>query len=378
MDGRTAYDRIAVFGGGNGGLALAGLLSLAGHDVTLSDHPAFFERLRPAQSQGIDVIADAGPLSGHAELEVTDDLRSWATDADLIAVTTQAYGHAPLARELATVLDDGQHVILLPGSSLGALEFFQAFRQAGGITEPVIAESNTLVFAARRTENPSEVRIKHWASEVFVAALSPASTGDVLEPLGELYPQCRAATDVLELALLNLNPYVHSAAAVLSIAGVEGAGGQWRHYVDGITPSTAMVMRDLDSERINVCEALGYRTAPIEQLFHSAGYSASASGDLLADMTSTPVLREARGPFDIGYRYYTEDTGVGLTVTCLLGEQLGIPMPTHRSLVHLCGIMTGVDYFAACTRSPERLGIGDLDGPGLREFFSVPSHPNLV
>jgi opine dehydrogenase len=146
--------------------------------------------------------------------------------------------------------------------------------------------------------------------------LSPASTGEILEPLRELYPQCRAATDVLELALLNLNPYVHSAAAILSIAGVEGAGEQWRHYVDGITPSTAKVMRDLDRERVTVCEELGYRTEPIEQLFHLSGYAASSSGDLLVDMTSTAVLREERGPFDISYRYLHR--GYGRRAHCCL------------------------------------------------------------
>ena len=228
------------------------------------------------------------------------------------------------------------------------------------------------MFAARRTENPREVRIKHWAAEVFVAALGLGHTDEVLELLHRLFPQCRAASDVLEVALLNLNPYVHSAAAVLSIAGVEGSAGQWRHYVDGITPSTAKTMRNLDNERISVCAELGYRTTPIEELFQRAGYTASASGDLVADMTSTSVLREARGPFSIDYRYYTEDTGVGLAAICLLGEQLEIPMPTHRSLVHLCGVMADVDYFAECTRSPDRLGISNRDGPALREFFSGP------
>ena len=370
MAARSTYERIAVFGGGNGGLALAGHLSLAGRSVTLSDHPAFYERLLPVRDGGVDVIGDDGPLSGHARPEVTDDLQAWAAEADLIAVTTQAYGHAPLARALATLLRDDHHVVLLPGSCLGALEFWQNFRDAGGTTEPVVAESNTLVFAARRTDNPREVRIKHWATEVFVAALLPERTSEVLEPLRGLYPQCSRATDVLELALLNLNPYVHSAAAVLSIAGVEGSNGTWRHFVDGITPSTALVMRALDDERIRVCASLGYRTDPIEVLFHRAGYLASASGDLVADMTSTRVVREARGPFDIGYRYYTEDTGLGLTVNCLLGEQLGIPMPTHRSLVHLCSVMTGVEYFSECSRSPESLGIDGLDAAGLREFFS--------
>ena len=365
-----AYPNVAVFGGGNGGLALAGLLSLGGHSVTLTDGPDFYPALHAVRDNGVEVIGEAGPGSGRAEPVVTDDMEAWASGADLIAVVTQAYGHAPLAARLAPYLRDGQHVVLLPGSGLGALEFRREYRRAGGDADPVLAESNTLVFAARRTEVPDQVRIKHWATEVFVAAVAAEQTPEIVEPLSRIFPQCRPATDTLELAVLNLNPYVHSAAAVLSIAGVEGTRGDWRHYVDGITPSTAVVMRDLDNERIALCRELGYRTQPIEELFRRAGYTETATGDMLADMTSTEVLREARGPFDITYRYYSEDTGIGLTVVCLLGEQLGLAMPTHRALIHLCGVMSGIDFFSACTRSPDRLGISGLDADGLRDFFS--------
>src|SRR5262249_15071363 len=155
----------------------------------------------------------------------------------------------------------------------------------------------------------------------------------------------------LETCLLNLNPYVHSAPAVLSISAVERSGGNFYHYIDGITPSTAKVMRVLDGERVAVCERLGYRADSGAGIFYRAGYMGQLTGGWVADMQSKPVLREAKGPFDIKYRYYTEDTGVGLTVVHSIGRRLGLPMPTHHALVHLCGVMNGVDYFAACTRS---------------------------
>src|SRR5205085_12614439 len=136
----------------------------------------------------------------------------------------------------------------------------------------VVAESNTFVCAARRTEVPNQVRIKHWATEVFVAALPAADTPRALEPLGELFPQCVAAADTLETCLLNLNPYVHSAPAVLSVSAVERSGGNFSHYVDGITPSTSKAMIALDDERIACCRALGYRDWNVAKIFYRAGY----------------------------------------------------------------------------------------------------------
>ena len=94
------------------------------------------------------------------------------------------------------------------------------------------------------------------------------------------------------------------------------------------------------------------------------------TGDWVADMQSKPVLRGAKGPFSIKYRYYTEDTGVGLTVVYSIGRQLGIPMPTHHALIHLCGVMNEVDYFAQSTRSLPALGITEATPSSLKALFS--------
>jgi opine dehydrogenase len=366
-----AYESVTVFGAGNAGFAAAAMLSLAGRRVTLSDFPEFEAALRPVRETGvIDLVRQDGPWEGRARVHaVTTSVAEAVRGADAVFVCTQAHAHGRLGREAAPHLRDGQHVLLLPGSCFGAWEFRRGHREAGGAARVVVAESNTFPCAARRTEVPNQVRIKHWATEVFLAALPAADTPRALEPLRALFPQCAAAADTLETCLLNLNPYVHSAPAVLSISAVERSGGNFYHYVDGITPSTARVMKELDGERVAVCRRLGYRTESVAEIFYRAGYMGQLTGDWVADMQSRPVLCEAKGPFDIKYRYYTEDTGVGLTVVHSIGRRLGLAMPTHYALVHLCGVMNGVDYFAACTRSLEALGIPDTEGAALRKRF---------
>jgi opine dehydrogenase len=261
-------------------------------------------------------------------------------------------------------------VLLLPGSCFGAWEFRTNLKKAGGKAKVIVAEGNTLVFATRKTTVPNQSRIKHWATEVFLAALPASDTASVLKPFSELFPQCVAAADTLEACLLNLNPYVHSAPAVLSISAVEKSKGEFFHYMDGITPSTAKAMIALDNERIAVCKALGYCDWSVAKIFYRAGYMGQLTGDWVADMQSKPVLREAKGPFDIKYRYYTEDTGVGLTVIYSIGTRLGIPMPTHHALIHLCGVMNETDYSAGCTRTLDALGIKASNPKSLRALFS--------
>lgn len=367
-----SYDHVTVFGGGNAAFAVAACMSLKGKQVTLCDFPEFAGAIAPIKDAGtVDLIRQDGPLEGLARIhKVTTDIAEAVTGADLILICAQAHAHGRLAKEAAAHLVDGQHVLLLPGSCFGAWEFRRNLDAAGCSAELVVAESNTLMFATRKTPVPNQSSIKHWATEVFLAALPAADTAKVLPPFAELFPQCVACDDTLEACLLNLNPYVHSAPAVLSISAVERADGQFSHYVDGITTSTAKVMISLDNERIAVCKALGYRDWSVARIFYRAGYMGQLTGDWVADMQSKPVLKGARGPFDIKYRYYTEDTGVGLTAIHSIGQRLGIPMPTHHGLIHLCGVMNETDYFADCTRSLAALGITESESAALRRRFA--------
>lgn len=368
------YQNITVFGGGNAAFAVAATLSLQGAEVTLCDFPEFEAAIAPVGETGfVDLIRQDGPYEGKAKIhKVTTNLSEAVDGSDLVVVCTQAAAHGRLGKELSNLLQDGQHVLLLPGSCFGAWEFKRNYELAGGAADIKIAESNTLVFATRRTEEPHQSRIKHWATQVFIAGLTSKDTEAVLIPFQEYFPQCEAAEDILETCLFNLNPYVHSAPAVLSISAVERCetlGKDFFHYVDGITPSTARVMIALDEERVALARKLGYRDWSVAEIFYRAGYMSQLTGDWVADMQSKPVLKEAKGPFNRQYRYYTEDTGVGLTVVHALGKRFGIPMPSHEALIHLCGVFNETDYFQNCSRTPEVLGMqGDSPGTFKSQF----------
>ena len=367
-----SYERVTVFGGGNAAFAVAACMSLKGREVTLCDFPEFEQFIAPVRAAGeIELLRQDGPMEGRAKIHrVTTNVAEAVKSADLLLVCAQAHAHRRLGREAAPHLRNGQHVLLLPGSCFGAWEFRAGMESAGGaMPRIVLAEGNTLVFATRRVGAPNQSLIKHWATEVFIAALPAGDTEKILKPFAEIFPQCVAAKDTLETCLLNLNPYVHSAPAVLSISAVERSNGSFRHYVDGITPSTAKAMIALDEERVTLCRQLGYRDWSVAKIFYRAGYMGQLTGDWVADMQSKPVLAEAKGPFDIKYRYYTEDTGVGLAVVHSIGRRLRVRMPTHHALIHLVGVMNDTDYFASCTRSLEGLGISDSDGASLRARF---------
>ena len=110
------HKTIAVLGAGNGGSAVAGDMTLAGHTCRLFEFPEYAANIEPIQAQGgIQVTGIA--RTGFARVELaTRDLAQAVEGAELIMVTTVALAHTRLARELGPVIEDGQVVILWPGS----------------------------------------------------------------------------------------------------------------------------------------------------------------------------------------------------------------------------------------------------------------------
>ena len=90
----------AVIGAGNGGIAMAGYLSLIGYKVNLFNRT--FENILPLIER--PRIRLTGEIEGEGELNtVTSNLREAIEDADIIMVTVPAMGHYALAKDMAPI-----------------------------------------------------------------------------------------------------------------------------------------------------------------------------------------------------------------------------------------------------------------------------------
>ena len=150
-------DLIAVLGGGNGGHAIAANLSLAGFKVNFFELPQFAEsfekvlRTKEIQIQGISI-------DGVAKLNLaTTDIQQAIKDAEVIFVITPAFGHKAMAEVCAPFVQDGQIIVLMPGSG-GSLEFVNIFKQRKVKREVTFAESCTLPYGAR-LKGPGHVSV---------------------------------------------------------------------------------------------------------------------------------------------------------------------------------------------------------------------------
>jgi opine dehydrogenase len=351
--------RIAVLGSGAGGTAVAFDCASHGHEVRLFDFPRFAEN--------VAAIARTGSISADGDIEGTapvasagHDIDEALADAELVYVVGPAYATEPFGEAVRGRLTAGQTVIVSPSSCGGAL----AFRRAAGLDPDDrsirLAETSTLHYAVRLVA-PGSIRVflKLRAGNLL-AALPGADTAAVLEQIADVYPGMEPAGNVLQTSLQNANPIIHPAVTLANAARIEGTGGDFLFYEEGVTDAVGRLIEALDAERIAVGRALGLEILPDPEMGVRQGYMLEANYG--SGYRRAPGFRGIGAQPALDHRYLNEDVGYGLVFMSRLGDQTGVETPVMDSVIRLASVLMDHDYAAEGRRTPETLGIGAL-GP---------------
>jgi opine dehydrogenase len=370
-------DLIAVLGGGNGGHAIAANLSLAGFKVNFFELPQFAEsfekvlRTKEIQIQGISI-------DGVAKLNLaTTDIQQAIKDAEVIFVITPAFGHKAMAEVCAPFVQDGQIIVLMPGSG-GSLEFINIFKQKKVKREVTFAESCTLPYGAR-LKGPGHVSVLINAMILPTGVFPSKKTEEVIPKLKQFYSMIIPAKDVLEAAINNPNPIVHPVATLLSATRIEHSKGEFYLYAEAMTPAVARTYESLNQERLSICKALGYKLHHWDNLEfkdYNLGETEeecryrilNTSMDAAFGKDGIYAGIKMKGPEHLKDRYVTEDVPYGMVLLSTLGDLLGVPTPTHDAVIQLASIINRTDYWKT-GRGMKQLGLSTLDKKGLKKFL---------
>jgi len=349
--------KITVLGAGAGGTAVAFDCASHGHEVRLFDFAQFPENIAAVASQG--GINAEGDISGFGVIaHAGDDIDAALNDAELIYVVGPAYSTEPFGKAVAGKLQPGQTVIVSPSSCGGAL----AFKQSAGLQleddSVRVAETSTLHYAVRLAE-PGKIRVflKLKAGNLL-AALPNRDTDDILRLIADVYPSMEPARSVLQTSLQNANPIIHPAVTLANAARIEGTGGDFLFYEEGVSDSTGRLIEALDNERIAIGAKLGIEILPDPQMGMRQGY-------MLEDNYGNGY-RKAPGFLGIGaqphldHRYLNEDVGYGLVFMSRLARQIGVGTPTMDAMIQVTSVLMQRDYADEALRTPQGLGIGEL------------------
>jgi opine dehydrogenase len=261
-------------------------------------------------------------------------------------------------------LQDCHIVVLNPGRTLGAIEFERIIRQEGCKTSPLIAETETLIYASR-SDGPAQARIFSIKETVPLAALPAKRTEEVLEALRPAYPQFIDGVSVLHTGLNNMGAIFHPALTLLNAGRIESTRGDFQFYIDGVTPSVARVLEVLDRERVTVASALGIRARTALEWLKMA-YDATGD-DLYEAIHNQPGYYGIKAPALLNHRYITEDVPMSLVPIASLGQQYGVSVRGIDAIIRLACIIHRTDYWRR-GRTTEKLGIRDLSVGELTQY----------
>ena len=343
-------EEIAVLGGGNGSLTMAGDMSLAGYNIRMwTAFPREFDTLYKTKTVKLKGLGRQG--AANIAL-VTKDLGEAISNAQIICCPTPAFAQADIAKLLGPHLEDGQILFLSPGS-LGSLLCGKIFKENGFWKDITIAEPGTLPYLTRKV-SVDEVLISGQAVKLPVGVFPAKNTDRTINALQELFPAIHAVENALSIALLNVGPIIHSVLMLLNTGPIEHFES-WDIHNEGTTKSVKKLILAHDQERIAIREALGLNshhypfsdhyddTSENEWMYGRKGHT---------DLVESESWREAL-TFD--YRYIREDVKCNLALLCSLGNLCGVETPIADSLLRLIGVIADED-FEKTGRTLENLG----------------------
>jgi opine dehydrogenase len=359
---------ITVIGAGIGGVYLAAMLGLRGctirlHDIDQTKLSAF------GNEKGVQVD---GPDGGFVAFEaVTADLRIAAEGADILVICTGGTFQESVARSLASLLCDGQIILLVQGNTGGALVVRRALEEAGCKADVDIAEMDNYPMSAWR-RGPTRIDPIVVKKGLQIAAFPGIRTDIVYERLGPLFPTSVKAPNIAYTGFVNANAMLHVANCVGN-AGLIDRGIQYKFYAEGVTPMVGKVYQAINSERVAVAAALGATVPDLaewwELTYGVREKTLSESAQKLTFRSDGPY--QATGtPKSFEHKYVSEDVPVGLIPMSEIGRAVGVPTPAIDAIIRIASIMAGSD-FASDARTLDRMGLLGKDATGIRKVLET-------
>ncbi|WP_417515544.1 NAD/NADP octopine/nopaline dehydrogenase family protein [Minwuia sp.] len=354
--------RIAVLGGGHGAYAATADLAEQGHETILWRRDG--TALQPVIDSGTIRLTDADGTRDVA-VGATADIGEAVRGADLILMPGPAQAQTDIARAMAPHLNDGQAILMPPGS-FGTWLVSKILKEAGCTGALMFGESGTLPYLTRKQQDGSIAIITRATR--LPTGVFPYAKADAAFPVFEAaYPAIEWLTDGLDGALMNAGPVIHP-PLILMNAGPIQHFEHWDIHNEGTQPAIRSVTDALDNERIAVREAFGYGAPhfPLADHYDPARAEwmyGNAAHDRLV------VSSKWRENLDLHtHRYMREDVQIGLSFLVSCGRAAGVETPVASGLLAIAGGILGEDLYAT-GRTLESVGLGGRNVGELRQIM---------
>ena len=361
--------KVAVLGGGNGSHTISADLTLKGLTVNMFEMEQFAENMQGVfKTKIIEMSGVAG--SGKAKLNmVTSDIAQAIKGVEVIFLPLPGFVIASYTRLLAPHLEDGQIVVMIPGT-MSALEFLTGIREHGCEHDVLVAETGGLPFATRLIA-PGKVKTFHIRASMALGTIPGNRYLEVYEKIKAYYPFVPKKT-VVEAGMAHLTPLLHPVGTLLNAGRIERSHGDFYMYEEGFTPGVIKVAEAVDRERLAIGDKLGIQLPTGVDMMVESAYG--PRGTLWESVNGSAGLTPVKGPDSLSSRYLTEDVPYSLVAWASMGNAVGVPTPIMNSLVEIGGAIMGVNCWET-GRNLKKMGLDGLSVKGILKYLETGKRP---
>jgi opine dehydrogenase len=342
---------ISILGAGNGGTAVAALLSLKGHDVTLikTSHAMHDQNYNFLLKNGGLVRLIEKDIITTAKIKLLTRDISLLSESEIVIIYIQTNYHENLIKRIKPYLRDDQILLINPGylSTAYVLKHcsdidLTVCEAQSSFVDCRIIEPGTIKIGFRNVRNP--------------LGIYPTRRMDYgKQKLNQLGFPFVYLPSVIEAALHNPNLIVHTVGAIMSIPRIEKTKGDYCMYHEVFTPSVWHIVEALDNEKMNVMEKLGSERMPYVEAckYRNTLEDTRNAKDVFFWYAQMPD--RAKGPTVVDSRYISEDVPQGLVLLETLGLKLNVETPICTSLINIASATLNRNLRSE-GRTIERLG----------------------
>ena len=304
-------------------------------------------------NNGLIVLDEFGTMKRAKIAAVTTDL-SGVSESDVVIILIQTGYHEALIKRLIAYLRPNQIVLINPGYLSTAF-----FLKHGAPKDIIIAEAESS-FIDCRIKEPGLVKVGFRNVRNPIGVFPSSRKDEGIKKLDKLGFPFTYLDSVVEAALHNPNLIVHTVGAIMSIPRIEKTNGDYCMYHEVFTPSVWKILEKLDSEKMDILEALGFERIPYVEAckFRNSLDDNDDAKEVFFRYAMMPT--RAKGPVSVDTRYITEDVPQGLVMLEALAKQLKIQTPIATALIELASAALERDLREE-GRSPEKLGKENID-----------------
>ncbi len=337
--------KIAILGGGNGGITAAADLTQKGFLVNLLESDKFCKNLEYIKINN-EITIEYKEQSEVQKINlISSDINDVIEDCEIIMITVPGMGIEYFAQILAPVVKEEQIILINSAPAMASVRFVKKAREMGIKKNFKIGETNSLTYATRAYVNEARVDVSLKAGKVFLASYPSINTEEVFNACVQIYDCFVKADNVIVVNLENPNPLVHPGPTLLNAGRIDYTNGEFWLYKEGITKHTVNIVKAVEDERGYVAKALDIELEDTKQGRINRGYFVDEDKPLQELFNTSPVFKHIKGPASVEGRYVVEDISTGLVLWSDLGKRLGVATPNIDSIIVLGGTLVGRNFY---------------------------------